>query len=512
MRLAGLLQRLGAGGEFGGGGAQQRLGVLGVAGPELLGQLGVRLAVLGREPLGLAAQPARAARWRWTPGSPGVCTSSSARAAAACREGPSEPSGDCEQLVGAGADLVAEPVEFGEGGALVALRAGLLGAQVGADADLLVQLGGGPVGLAQRGQRRPWASSVVGPAGTSSGAPAISARSARSARAVRRASSAARWAARRSSSAARARSRQAWARASDSAASSASSRSLDLPAGALAQPEGESGEGVGGAPGLLRGLLALVAGLGGLGGGLVGLRAHGARLGQLGLGLLGEGARRPRRPGASSASRPAGQPVRQEASRAASSRSLASRAASARISSSRSVARARSACRSSSAACSSCMAGFGGTRKTSGPPPESAGGVGASRAAAVPTATAERGSSAASPSASRARAWVPGSVMIDAVDQFGPGGEHARRGRRGRRPGRGSASRAARGCRARRGTRRWPARRGRAAAVRRRRGRRGCGRRRRRRCAGRRAAVRRRRRRRRAARAVRRRSGPGPRG
>lgn len=60
---------------------------------------------------------------------------------------------------------------------------------------------------------------------------------------------------------------------------------------AFAQPEGEAYQGVGGSPGLLRGLLALVARLGRLGGDLVGLRARGPCLGQLGLGLLGERAR-----------------------------------------------------------------------------------------------------------------------------------------------------------------------------------------------------------------------------
>lgn len=57
VRLACLVQRLGTGGEFGRGGAQQGLRVLGVARDQVIGQLGVRLAVLGRVPLGLAAQP-----------------------------------------------------------------------------------------------------------------------------------------------------------------------------------------------------------------------------------------------------------------------------------------------------------------------------------------------------------------------------------------------------------------------------------------------------------------------
>ena len=71
------------------------------------------------------------------------------------------------------------------------------------------------------------------------------------------------------------------------------------------------------------------------------------------------------------------------------------------------------------------MAGFGGTRKTPLPSPLSVRGpgTGASRAAAVPTATAERGSSAA-PAQHLAGAGVRGGVGDDhPVDEFGPGGQ-----------------------------------------------------------------------------------------
>ncbi len=261
--------------------------MLGVARLKFLGELGVRLAVLGRVPLGLAAQPPELlARARHAGlqeldqllGAGGGGLAGGAVGAV----------GRLEELLRAGTDLVAQPVQLRAGRALVALRAGLLGAQVGADADLLVQLGGGPVGLAQGGQGRPSGPRRPRPSGTSSGAPAISERSARSARAVRRVSSAARWAARRSSSAARARSRQDWAPRLGLGRLVGEFAQLDLPAGPFAQPEGEPGEGVGGAAGLLGGLLPLVADPGGLGGGLVGLGPHGPRLGQLGLGLLGE--------------------------------------------------------------------------------------------------------------------------------------------------------------------------------------------------------------------------------
>ena len=185
-----------------------------------------RAAGVGCEPLGLAAQPAQLLAGGGLPGLQGLHELLGAgrgglagRAVGAVRA--------FEELGGAAADLVGQPFQFGERGVLGALRAGLLGAQVGADADLLVDLGGRAVRLAQRGQR------PVGGAGlgvrapaASSGAPAISARSARSTRAVRRASSEARWAARRSSSAARALARHASARASASAASAASSRLL----------------------------------------------------------------------------------------------------------------------------------------------------------------------------------------------------------------------------------------------------------------------------------------------
>lgn len=218
---AGALDGGGVGGELGGGGAQQALGLLDVPGDEFLGQVGVRLAVGGGVPFGLAAQPAELLARCRRPGFQHLYEGLGARRRG-LPGGAVGAVGAFEELGGPGAHLVREPVEFGEGGALVAFGAGLFGAQVGADADLLVEPGGGPVGLAQVGEGRLGRAVVLG---EGSGAPAMSARSARSARAVRRASSAARCAARRSSSAARARSRHASARASDSAASSASSRS-----------------------------------------------------------------------------------------------------------------------------------------------------------------------------------------------------------------------------------------------------------------------------------------------
>ena len=70
-----------------------------------------------------------------------------------------------------------------------------------------------------------------------------------------------------------------------------------LPAGPFAQPEGEPGQGVGGAAGLLGGLLPLVPDVSGLGGDLVGLGPYRPGLGQFGLRLLGERAAVVGRPG-----------------------------------------------------------------------------------------------------------------------------------------------------------------------------------------------------------------------
>src|SRR5690606_34451323 len=55
---AGPVQRLRARGELGGGGAQQGLRLFGVAGPHVVGELGVFVALLGGEAFGLAAQAA----------------------------------------------------------------------------------------------------------------------------------------------------------------------------------------------------------------------------------------------------------------------------------------------------------------------------------------------------------------------------------------------------------------------------------------------------------------------
>ena len=247
-----------------------------------------RLAVLGRVPLGLAAQPPELLARGRHPGLQELHQLLGARGGG-LPGGPVGAVGRLEQLRRAGADLVAEPVQLGERRALVALRAGLLGPQVGADADLLVELGGGAVGLAEGGQgrlggvrgvlryvvggardlgalgaqRAGGAAGVVG--GALGGAPVLV-----------------------GGAGALQAGLGAGLRLGGLVGEFAQ---LDLPAGAFAQPEGESGEGVGGAPGLLRGLLPLVAHPGGLGGDLVGLGPHGARLGQLGLGLLGERAR-----------------------------------------------------------------------------------------------------------------------------------------------------------------------------------------------------------------------------
>src|SRR5690606_37369323 len=132
-------------------------------GGRLLGgrQVDVGAAVRGGQPLGLAAEPAQPlAGGAGTglqqldeglgPGGGGLAR----RAVGALRA--------VEQLGSARPHLGAEPVEGGAGGAFVALGTGLLGAQVGADGRLLVQAGGGAVGLAQRGQRRGAGSAVSG--------------------------------------------------------------------------------------------------------------------------------------------------------------------------------------------------------------------------------------------------------------------------------------------------------------------------------------------------------------
>ncbi len=143
---AGRLQPFAAFGEPGGGGAQQQLGVLGVGRDEVLGQFGVCLAGGGGGAFGLAAQAAEllaggggagldGGDQLLGPGDGGLA----GRAVGAVRAG--------EQFLGAAADLVGEAVELGGGGRLVTLGAGLLGAQVGPDADLVVELGGRPVRL-----------------------------------------------------------------------------------------------------------------------------------------------------------------------------------------------------------------------------------------------------------------------------------------------------------------------------------------------------------------------------
>ena len=110
------------------------------------------LAVGGCQAFGLAAQPAELLARGGRPGLQHLYERLGA-GGGRLAGGAVRAVGAFEQGGGAGAHLVGEPVELGEGRALVALGAGLLGAQVGADADLLVQLGRGAVGLAQGGQR-----------------------------------------------------------------------------------------------------------------------------------------------------------------------------------------------------------------------------------------------------------------------------------------------------------------------------------------------------------------------
>lgn len=151
--------RLGGGGEFvgalgggGGGGPQQRLGLLGAVRHEVLGQLGVRLARRGRQPFRVAAQPPQGLAGGGGAGLQQVHDGLGAGGGGLPRRrvgavGPGEQGG------GARTDLVAEPVQLRQRGGLLALGPRLLGAQIGSDADLLVDLGGGPVRLPQRGQR-----------------------------------------------------------------------------------------------------------------------------------------------------------------------------------------------------------------------------------------------------------------------------------------------------------------------------------------------------------------------
>lgn len=140
------------GAELGGGGAQQRLGLLDVVGDELLGQFGVRPALGGGVPFGFAAQSAEVLARGGRAGFQHLYEGLGA-GGGGLPGGSVGAVGAFQELGGAGADLVGEAVELGEGGALVALGAGLFGAQVGADADLLVEPGGGAVGLAEVGER-----------------------------------------------------------------------------------------------------------------------------------------------------------------------------------------------------------------------------------------------------------------------------------------------------------------------------------------------------------------------
>lgn len=282
---AGGVQGAGCGAEFGCGGTQQGLGLLCVGGDQLVGKLGVVVLAVGRgQALGLAAQSAELLARRGGAGlqelDQGLGSGGGRLAGRAVGA-----VGAFEELGGAGADLVGEPVQLGEGGALVALGAGLFGAQVGADADLLVQLGRGPVGLAQGGEGRArcvalglrdvlggagdlgalgpqGAGGAAGVVGGALGGPAVLVGGAGPLQA-------------------------------DGGAGFGLGCLLDqfaqfgLPAGAFAQPVGQACEYVGDAAGALGGLLSLVADAGGVGGGFVGLGACRAGLGEHGLGRLG---------------------------------------------------------------------------------------------------------------------------------------------------------------------------------------------------------------------------------
>lgn len=149
---AGAVQVPGGGGQLGGGGTQEGLGPFGVGRDEVVRQFGVVLPlVVGGEAFGLAAQPSQ----MLAGGGGAGLQELDVRFGTGCgglAGGAVGSVGALQELGGTGADLVGEAVQLREGGALVALGAGLFGAQVGADADLLVELGRGPVGLAQGGQ------------------------------------------------------------------------------------------------------------------------------------------------------------------------------------------------------------------------------------------------------------------------------------------------------------------------------------------------------------------------
>lgn len=149
---AGGVQCGGRGGELGRRGTQQGLGLFGVGGSLLVGEFCVQALAVGRgQSLGLAAEPAQLLAGR-------RCARLQELDQGLGAGGRGLPGGAVgavrafQKLGGPGTDLVGEPVELGERGALVALRACLFGAQVGSDADLLVELGRCPVGLAQGGQ------------------------------------------------------------------------------------------------------------------------------------------------------------------------------------------------------------------------------------------------------------------------------------------------------------------------------------------------------------------------
>lgn len=284
------VQRGGGGGQFGRRRTEQGLGLVGVGRGQVGGELGVvgRL-VRGGEPFGLAAQPAELLAGR---GRPGLQELDEGFGAGGGRlpGGPVGAVGAFEELGRAGADLVGEAVEFGQGGALVALGAGLFGAEVGSDAHLLVQLGGRPVRLAQGGQggacgggaglreglRGARDLGALGAQGTGGavgvvrgalGGPAVLVGGACPLQARRGA-------------------------CLGLGCLVGQFTQPCLPAGPVAEPVGESGEGVGRTAGALGRFLPLVTDACGVGGGLVGLGARGAGLGERGFRGLRGGAGR----------------------------------------------------------------------------------------------------------------------------------------------------------------------------------------------------------------------------
>ena len=315
-----------------------------------------------------------------------------------------------EELGGARADLVGEPVQLGEGRALVALRAGLLGPQVGADAHLLVQLGGGAVGLAQGGQRGARSVRVrrgdglrrtgdLGALGTQGaggaagvvagalGGPAVLVGGAGPLQAS-------------------GRPRLGLGRVVGQFAE------CRLPAGPLAEPERETGQDVGDPAGALGRLLPFVADTGRVGGGLVRLGPRRTGLGERRLGRLGAlPGRRGRR---GQFHEHAGRAVGPPRTDPGGERAVPGEPG--RAHPDLFVAGGRAGTQRLPLLVGGVFVVHGRVRRYEEHPvvvraARAGPGTGASRAAAVPTATVERGSRAAPARASRARACEAGSVI-----------------------------------------------------------------------------------------------------